>query len=70
MMIGRRNCILSWMCRRRTSLLVFASSLRHLVFVLGNCDYVYWVVLIVFGNDNDVDDVVEMVCGGYACALE
>ena len=26
--------------------------------MLGNCDYVYWVVLIVFGNDNDVDDVV------------
>jgi hypothetical protein len=48
-MIGRRSCILSWMYRRRTSLLVCASSLRHLVFVLGNCDYMYCVVPVVLG---------------------
>ena len=48
-MIGRRNCILSWMCRRRTSLFVSTSSLRHLVFVLGNCDYMYCVVPVVLG---------------------
>ena len=46
-MIGRRSCILSWMYHRR--LLVCASSLRHLVSVLENCDYMYCVVPIALG---------------------